>query len=398
VVLVAEAHLARQVLTTHQRHLRKSPVLRRARVVLGDGLLTSEGAHHRRHRRAVQPALHREHVAAWTATMAEVAAAEVGGWRGSVDAGAAAHRIALEVASRLLLGADTRDQAAELRAALDDLLRAYPLALLPLGERLAASPLLRRLHRAVDRFDSLIAAAVADRRAGAPADDVLGALLAQQEAEGLDEAEVRDELVTLLLAGHETTAAALTWALHRLAHHPEAQRWAAGEVAGLPAGPATAAPRVRAVAAEALRLHPPSWGIAREVAEPFRLAGRPVTPGDVLVVSPWVLHRDARWWVQPHRFAPERWDGTDPRRHTRAYLPFGAGSRMCAGEAFAWTELTVVLGEVLRRWRLAPSGPLPRPVASLTLRPSHAAPLRLTAVISPLQAGSQAADVEGFRP
>jgi cytochrome P450 len=401
--LLSDPATARSVLTAHQRAFTKSPILRQARVVLGDGLLTAEGETHRRHRRLVQPAFHRARVTAYAEAMVDAADAELATWRDGelVDADAAVHRIALAVTGQTLFGADTRAQAEVVRQAVADVLAAYPTALLPLGGLLRRLPLppVRRLHAGLGRIDDLVADLVARRRAepGAARADLLSLLLDTRDEHGdaLSDAEVRDEVVTLLLAGHETTAALLAWTVHLLARHADVHARAAAEVAALvdrpgaadlPSGrPLGAAaldrlPFTRAVVAEALRLYPPSYAITRQATEAVDLGGGVrIDAGDVVVVSPWVLHRDGRWWVQPRRFAPERWDGVDPRRPQRAYLPFGAGSRMCIGEGFAWTEAVLVVAALLRGHVLEATGPFPRPAAALTLRPGGGGPLRVRA-------------------
>lgn len=391
VVLLSHPELARAVLVTHQRCFTKSPVLRQARVVLGEGLLTAEGEEHRRHRRLVQPAFHPQRIGGYAEEMVTAAVEEAGRWMPDdlLDVEAAMHRIALQVTGRTLFAAETRDRADVVRAAVDDVLAAYPTALLPFGGlvRRLPIPAARRLRRGVGRLDALVGELLAARRAD-PTDrgDLLSMLLLARDAEAgdaLSDAEIRDEVVTLLLAGHETTAATMAWSLHLLAAHPAVQAGVQDEVDAFALDPAAAdlgaLVWTRAVVAEALRLYPPSWAIARQAATAVTVAeGVHIDAGDVVVVSPWVLHRDPRWWVQADRFAPERWSGVDPRRPQRAFLPFGAGTRMCVGEAFAWTEATLVLAALARRWSWAPAGALPEPAARLTLRPRHAAPLRVT--------------------
>jgi cytochrome P450 len=390
IVLLSRPETARAVLTTHQRAFSKSPVLQQARLVLGDGLLTAEGETHRRHRRLVQPAFHRRRLEGYARVMTEAAAAEAATWSPArpLDAHAALHRVALEITGRTLFGTDTRADAEEVRGCVDDLLSAYPTALLPFGSVVRRLPLpgVRRLHDGLARLDALVERLIRERREaagsadgdgsdGAPG-DLLSLLLAARDEEGggLDDTEVRDEVVTLLLAGHETTAALLVWTLHLLAHHPDVQAAVHAEVDALVEEPTAddldRLVRTRAVVAEALRLYPPSYAIARQAIEDVDVGlGARLAAGDVIIASPWVLHRDRRWWVQADRFAPERWDGVDPRRPQRAFLPFGAGTRMCVGEAFAWTEAVLVVATILRRWDLTATGPLPQPVASLTLRP-----------------------------
>ncbi len=392
VVLLNRPDLARALLADAARNLSKGPVLQQARIVLGEGLLTAEGAVHRRHRRLVQPAFDHRHLSRYAEVMVDAAEAEARSWGDGVriDAAAVTHRIALQVASRCLFGADTGAQAAEVRAAVDDLLAAYPTALLPFGAALRRLPLppVRRLRSGIERIDRLVGDLIAQRRAhGSDGDDLLSLLLAARDSQGgLNDREVRDEAVTLLLAGHETTASALAWALHHLAAAPDEQEQVRTEVERVAPGRALgfedldALRHTRAVVAEALRLHPPSWGIARQVRAPVVLHAHSaeavrLAEGEVALVSPYLLHRDPRWWERPAEYVPSRWLDIDLRRGPAALLPFGAGPRRCIGESFAWMEATLVLGTLLRDRVLKATGPMPAEVASLTLRPGPAAPL-----------------------
>jgi cytochrome P450 len=174
--------------------------------------------------------------------------------------------------------------------------------------------------------------------------------------------------MTLLLAGHETTANALAWALHLLATHPEAQLRAGED-----------GPYVRAVWQEALRLFPPAWLQTRRLTEPDEVCGQRLPAGSMLVFSPWVVHRDPRWWPEPDRFRPERWLDPAPERPRFAYFPFGGGPRQCIGNDFADLEGRAVLDAVLRRWRLAPAPDAPPvvPQPLVTLRPHFGVTLRV---------------------
>ena len=355
-----------EVLVTHADRFRKGPVLQRARVVLGDGLLTSDAETHHRHRRLVQPAFHSKRITGYAETMIEQASVATERWRPGVpvDVHAETVRITLASAGRTLLGTEVDDRdVAIVEHALADLLSAYKLAFLPFGWRLQALPVgpARRLHRGRDALHGLVDRVVAQRRAsGSDAGDLLSALVHGDGSEQLSDAEIRDHAVTLLLAGHETTANALAFALHLLAGAPDVEKRVHAELDDVLGGAdrprpehAEQLPYCRAVIAETLRLYPPAWLMGREAITDHPVNGGMVGAGELALLSQWVTHRDARWWPDPERFLPDRWlDGGARDRPRWAYFPFGAGLRRCIGEGFAWTEGVLALATIAQRWRL----------------------------------------------
>lgn len=379
--------LIHAVLVTHAVRFRKGPVLQRARIVLGDGLLTAEGDHHRRHRRLLNHAFHPDRVAGYAATMVERVAATCDAWpeAAPLDVHAQAVRMTLGTAGTTLLGTDVDADIELIQAAIEDLLSAYQLAFVPFGWRLQHLPVgpARRLSRGRAALYDLVDRMIAERRRdGRDRGDLLSRLVLGAPEDGLTDAELRDEAVTLLLAGHETTANAVAFSLHLLAVHPEVEERLHAEVDTVLAGRLPTAedrerlPVCQGVFAEALRLFPPSWAMAREAvaAHPVGDDGatdQVVAPGDVVVTPQWVVHRDPRWWPDPERCDPDRW--TDDARSNRtraAFFPFGRGARQCIGEGFAWTEGVLALATVARRWRL--HGLAERPLALdplITLRP-----------------------------
>jgi cytochrome P450 len=379
--LLSHPDQVRQVLITHADRFRKGPILQRARVVLGDGLLTAEGETHRRHRALVQPAFHSKRITGYADTMIARAVETADRWvpHHPVDLHAETVRLTLASAGTTLLGTDVDEaDVATVEAAVADLLSAYKLAFVPFGWLLQRYPIgpIRRLNRGRADLHRLVDRVVARRRAaGSDAGDLLSALVASGE---LTDDEIRDHAVTLLLAGHETTANALAFACHLLAHDPaaEARLHAEVDVVFGPADrpqPADAdrLPYCRAVVAEALRLYPPSWSMGREAIADHPVGEAVVAAGDLALVSQWVVHRDPRWWPDPDRFRPERWlDGSADDRPRWAYFPFGAGLRRCIGEGFAWTEGVLALSTIARRWRLRAVSDRPLRLDPLiTLRP-----------------------------
>ena len=363
---LAHPDAVQAVLAAHARRFRKGPVLQRARLVLGDGLLTAEGDTHRRHRRLLQHAFHPTRIAAYAETMVARAAATTECWVPGrpVDVHAEAVRTTLTVAGETLLGTTVDADVEAVEQAIADLLSAYRLAFVPFGWRLQHLPVgpMRRLQRGRQALHGLVDRMIAQRRAtGADAGDLLSALALDDAADRLSDAELRDQAVTLLLAGHETTANALTFAFHLLAGDPEVERQVHAEVdlvlAGrLPeASDAERLPVCRGVFAEALRLFPPSWAMGRQVIEAHPVGTHVIPPGDLVLLPQWVVHRDPRWWPEPQRCLPGRW--SDPTRRSRprwAFFPFGGGVRQCIGEGFAWTEGVLALATIARRWRLRP--------------------------------------------
>ena len=393
IVLASHPDLAREVLTGHPCSLRKGLGLQRTRFVLGNGLLTSEGEFHLRQRRLAQPAFHRERIARYAEEMIARTEVVASSWRDgqSLDLARAMHHLTLDIVGRTLFGVDLQGRAAELGKALTAVLDSFSIWLILFGERLYDLPIprMRRAKQAVPALDAAIYAIIEEhRRSGRDQGDLLSMLMAARDAEGdgsgMTDAQLRDEVMTLILAGHETTANALAWTWWFLAQQPEIDARLAAEVrhtcgdrpitmADLPNLPYT-----RAVFSEAMRLRPPAYATSREVIEPIVLGGQAIPVGAQVVVSPWVTQRDPRWWTEPLRFDPDRWLAPRAEPHHRhAYFPFGGGTRVCIGEQFAWTEGILVIAALVRRWRFRLTVPATavRPQAAVTLRPAPGIPV-----------------------
>jgi cytochrome P450 len=395
VLLVDDAAEVWELLTTHSRRTGKGRGLVRARLLLGEGLLTSEGDTHLRHRRTLQPAFHAQRMTEYASHFAGAARRRADRWSdgGDIDLIAETSAMTLDGVGTALFGSDVRAPTPEITRALTNLLAGFRLAMAPGGRTLLGSPLpvAVRVRSAKAQLEDIVGDLIRGRWAGAGEPrPVLDLLTSHPDLTG---AQVRDEVMTLLLAGHETTALALTWALAAIDQLPavradleaewdaRSERPPAGEVAG-------ALPLTMAVLAETLRLWPPSWMISRRVLEPFELGRRIQQVGTMCLVSPALLHRDPRWWAEPEQFRPDRWvrrvpgkaDRFDPKAPGQprgAYLPFGAGPRMCIGEQFAWSEATTMLAELGRTWHLRVHGaPLAVGRSSMTLRPNG--PVRAT--------------------
>jgi cytochrome P450 len=258
--------------------------------------------------------------------------------------------------------------------------------MLPFGELLEHLPLpyLRRGRRARERLDAIVYDMIRERRArGGDRGDLLSMLLLARDAEGdgqgMTDRQIRDEAMTIFLAGHETTANALTWTWYLLSQSPEVERQLHAEVDEVLQGrlPTVAdvdrLPFVTRVVTESMRLYPPAWLIGRRALHDYTVKGYRVPARSIVVMSQWIVHRDPRFFPDPERFDPDRW--TPERRAALprfAYFPFGAGPRQCIGEGFAWMELVLVLATLAQQWRfeLVPDHPVV-PQAAITLRPKH---------------------------
>ena len=390
-LLLNHPDLIRDVLVTHQRLFAKGRALEQARRLLGNGLLTSEGETHLRQRRLAQPAFHRDRVAGYGETMVRCAARARDRWRDgqTLDMHAEMMRVTLAIVGKTLFDADVEGDAEEIGHALEDTLAAFSLSMLPFGEWLERVPLpaTRRLMRARATLDRTIYRLIAERRAsGEDRGDLLSMLMQATDTDGdgtgMSDEQLRDEALTLFLAGHETTANALSWTWYLLSQHPDVAARLHEEVDALGHEPAFAdLPTLsfaRRIVSESIRLYPPAYAIGRRALEPYSFAGFTVPARTIVLVSTYLQHRDPRWWAEPDRFDPDRWTPeATAARPKFSYFPFGAGTRVCIGEQFAWSEAVLVLATLAQRWKpeMVPGHPVvlqPR----ITLRPKHG--LRMT--------------------
>jgi len=368
--LLNHPSLAKQVLVTGSHDFKKGRAIEDIKRVLGEGLLTSEGELHHRQRRLIQPIFHHERIAGYGDTMVEEArrAAEELLPGARVDVHAAMARLTLAIVARTLFDADVRDEDARgVGRALTALVDGFERLNSPIGAFLERFPTeANRRALASQRFlDDVIARMIARRRAaGTDGEDLVSMLMRARDTETggspMTDRQVRDEAITLFLAGHETTSNALTWTWYLLSRHPDAEaalHTELGAVLGDRDPVAADVPELRvteAVVSESMRLFPPSWILGRRALVDHEVAGYQIPAGAIAVVSQWLLHRDPRWWEAPAEFRLARWtEEARARRPRYAYLPFGAGPRMCIGESFAWMELILVVATIARRWRFA---------------------------------------------
>ncbi len=391
IVHLAHPDAIKDVLVTSQHSFIKSRVLQRAKVLLGEGLLTSEAPLHTRQRRLVQPAFHRQRLAGYGATMVEYAVRARDRWHDGqpLDVAAEMMRLTLAVVARTLFSADVEQEAAAVGASLTAVLHLFDLVMMPFSRIVERLPLpsVRRFEQGKKHLDELIYRIIAERRAsGEDRGDLLSMLLMADDEEGsggMSNKQVRDEALTLFLAGHETTANALTWTFYLLSQNPDVEAQLHAELDAVLGGRTPspedfgALPFTYNLFAEAMRLYPPAWGIGRMAVKHVDVAGYPIEPGDIVLMSPYVVHRDARWFAEPERFHPGRW--TPEMRAALpkfAYFPFGGGARVCIGEHFAWMEGVLLLAVLAQRWKLRlKPGHVPQYRALLTLRPRHGMPM-----------------------
>jgi cytochrome P450 len=419
IFFVNDPRLIRDILVTHDKNFTKSRGLERTKRLLGNGLLTSEGAFHLRQRRLMQPAFHRERVAAYARTMAEYADRLRAGWTdgATLDISQEMTRVTLSIAGKTLFDLDVESRAADVGAALTDVMESFWISMMPFAdvlERLPVGPL-RKAKAARNRLDAIIYRMIAERRAsGIDRGDLLSMLLLAHDEDdpsaalptevargdstgrgamsgrgpsvrepnggaGMTDLQVRDEAMTIFLAGHETTANALTWTWYLVSQSPDVEAQLHEEIDRVLQGRLPSVsdipslPVVERIVAESMRLYPPAWIVGRRAIGEYAIGGYVAPPRSIFVMSQWVTHRDARFFPDPDRFNPDRWT---PDFRTSlpkfAYFPFGGGPRQCIGESFAWMEAILLVATIAQQWRLrlvAGHPVVPQPL--VTLRTKH---------------------------
>jgi len=412
--IVSSIEGAKHVLIDNARNYSKGPAYALLASFLGEGLITSDGDHWRRHRRMVQPALQRDRMPLFVSVMAEEAAvlaarlAKDGELNATVDVFPAMLDVALRVIARAMLGSAVVGRENEIHHALTFILShiervsvsgARVLELLPGGKRLRGLRRVlldlptrrnREFRKSIQVLDDLIYGVIRMRRASNSSGqrDLVALLIATRDENGvaMNDKEVRDEVMTMFLAGHETVATGLAWALHLLSRNPKvADAIAAEGDAALGSRAATAddlasLSLAERVFEEAMRLHPPVWRISRLSLGPDTIGGFDVPAESIVVVAPVLIHRDRALWERPDDFEPSRFEvAASAGRSRLAFMPFGAGQRMCIGASFAMAEAQVVLTSVCRAVRFAPTlADDPAYEPSVTLRPRGGVPLRLS--------------------
>jgi cytochrome P450 len=396
-VLINHPDLVEELLVTRNRDFQRGLRSRHLSSALGNGLLVSEGDFWLRQRRLMQPGFHRQRLEGMSASMVAIASNVIDKWLPgeSCDIYEEMTEITLQIAASTLFGADVGQDLKRIRrsaSTMTDHIRSRLFTLMHFLPDSVPTPGNVRYAAAVRELDTLIYRLIAQRRAatGTRPYDLLDTLLAARDGAGavMTDRQVRDEVITIMSASYDTTALALTWAWVLLAQHPAvAARLFANIDAVLEDRLPTASdvarlPEVTQVVTETLRLYPSTWAIGREAINDSWLGGQRIRRGTTVLLSPWLLHRDARFFDQPATFRPERWaDGLAQRLPRFAYAPFGGGQRVCIGSEFAQLEIALVLTTIAQRFRIELSDPthVPRPVPVLTLQPRGGVPARRAA-------------------
>jgi cytochrome P450 len=387
--LLSRPEFVRDVLVVSQKRFMKGRGLQVAKRVLGEGLLTSEGEFHLRQRRLVQPAFHRQRIAHYAEVMVDYAAKTRERWEQwpagkPLDIAHEMMRLTLVIAGKTLFDADVESEASDVGAALTETMSLFERVTNPFAPLLEKLPLPSnfRFLKAKQKLDEIIYGIINERRrSGEDRGDLLSMLLMAQDTEGdggvMTDEQVRDEAMTLFLAGHETTANALAWTWHLISQHPAVEAKLHTELDAVLQGRLPTYedfPRLKyaeMVMAEAMRLYPPAWIIGRRALVDHEIGGYLIPAKSLVLMSQYVVHRDARWFSEPERFDPERW--TPEAREARpkfSYFPFGGGTRVCIGEAFAWTEGVLVIATLAQKWRMKSApGHAVTPQPMITLRP-----------------------------
>jgi len=385
-----DAALIEDALVTKARDYMKGRGIQRLKPLLGNGLLTSEQPLHLRQRRMMQPAFHKDRIAGYGARMVALTQAHTARWHDGAEFAIDAEmtRLTLGIAAETLFSANVDAQASTVRDALRDVIEAFPASMSMYGELLdhfAFLPVTRRSRAARAKLDAVVYGIIEERRASDNAyDDLLDMLLAARDDAdgGMDDVQVRDEAMTIFLAGHETTANALAWMWCLLAQHPDIEVRLAAEVSAVLGDREPTADDLpnlaytRDVFAEAMRLYPPAWALGRRAVVDTTLGPWDVPAGSIVLASELVTHRSPRYWSEPDAFRPERWRTEAAALPRFAYFPFGGGNRRCIGESFAWMEGVLVLATIAQNWRFYLTADVPAIQPLVTLRPRTAIRVR----------------------
>ena len=384
VVFFNHPDLVEEVLLSKQRAFVKGTIVHRLGEVIGKGLITSDDVLWRSQRRLIQPGFHQARIEQYGAQMAGHAERLTDEWRDGQEREIQHDmmRLTLGIICKTLFGVDVDHDASEIG-------QAFGVAIEAVGGRgpaaqraltaVAPLPSRVRLWRAMRRLNELVDRIVRERGRGGDHGDLVSMLLAARYEDGrpMSSRQVRDEVLTIVLAGHETTTVGLSWAWYLLAQHPAVEARLHAEVDAVLGGRLPGVEDLPSlvytaqVVLEVLRLYPPIWGLSRGANEDVEIGGFPLRKGDLALCSQWTMHRDARFFERPEAFEPERWaDGLERRLPRFAYFPFSAGPRQCLGKAFALMEMTLVLATIARRFRLAlVPGQTVMPRAGVTARP-----------------------------
>lgn len=386
--------IIRECLSTKHSSFHKGRGIQRARLVLGFSTLTLEGAEHVERRRALQPLFRRERLMEYPDAITARACETGAHWRDgeTIDLAGEMSHLALAIAAEVFLGLRLEDdEITEASHALSKVVNMFGVLMLPWGDNLVRLPLpaIKRFYAARETLRGLAHRAYLEQQiewgsalqndGGCPAHSS-GYRTAAGEHDARE--RVTDELVTLLIAGHETTALMLTWAIYLLSQHPAVLLQARNEIEtrlkleNLSGETTARLPYLRAVITETLRMYPPVWGLGRRAVEDVMLGDEHIPKGAFVTMSPWIVHRDARFFPSPYSYCPDRWENYNPPPY--AYTPFSGGPRRCIGEGFALMEGALILATLLPRWNFELVSSIPDVKPGFTLRPRTPITMRVT--------------------
>jgi len=433
IIFVNEPDYIREILVTQAAAFIKERTVRRMKILLGEGLITSDDPIHIRQRRIVAPAFHRQRIAAYADEIVASAARHTAQWKPgeTIDISAAMMSLSLEIVARTLFNTEVTDDIRRINDEVNTIMGIYNfLVAFPRMESFLHLPIpgIVKFRRAKARLDAVVDRLIAEHRAtGSDRGDLLSMLIASRDEDnttGMSDEQIRDEVLTIFLAGYETTANALAWTWYLLSQNPQAETKLHAEldtVLGTPSPtdqnndvsfraerreaeepphftlpvepqqhrlPTLADyPNLRyteQVFAESMRLYPPAWAMGRMSTQPVTLGPYRIPPGAHFFMSQYMISRTPELYPDPLHFDPDRF--TPEAKATRprfAYFPFGAGSRQCIGESFAWMEGVLAIATIAQRWRMTYMGVEPPiPQAKITLRPRDPVMMRLTPRLS----------------
>jgi cytochrome P450 len=399
IVFVNDPEYIREILVVQNDNFVKERVVQRSKLLLGEGMITAEGADHRMQRLAAQPAFHRQTIPSYGETMVRFAAETRDRWKPNQTLNVALEmmHLTLNIVAKTLFRTELGDEVQELASAINDIMGLYHfMIILPAAESLVHFPLpgVLKFRRARRRLDAMVYNMIEQHRSAPETgeQDLLTMMLQAtygshcRTDRGRDQ-HLRDEVITMFLAGYETVANALTWTWFLLAQNPEVEARFHAEVDQVLAGRLPTydeLPRLRyteMVLAESMRLYPPAWAMGRRALNDFQLGPYRLPRGTTVLMSQYVMHRDPQYYPDPPRFDPNRFaPEAKASRPKNTYFPFGAGARQCIGESFAWMEGVLVLATVAQRWKLrivSHRTVMPEPL--ITLRPKGGVTMQVLA-------------------
>ncbi|HUA15926.1 MAG TPA: cytochrome P450 [Verrucomicrobiae bacterium] len=391
IVFLNHPDYIREILVVQNDNFIKERTVQRTKMLLGGGLITAEGAEHRLQRQVAQPAFHRQRVPEYASVMVREAARLRDGWRGGEERNIAIDmmHLTLNIVAETLFATELRGEVEELADAINRIMGLYNfLVMLPAAEWLVhvRPPGLAAFVRARKRIDAVVYRMIeAHRRRGSGGGSLLDLMLAASpDATSASEQSLRDQVITIFLAGYETVANALSWTWYLLSQNPECERRFHREIDQLDERLPTFddIPKLRyveMVLAESMRLYPPAWAMGRYSRHDFQLGEFFLPAKTTVLISQFVMHRDPRYFPDPLRFDPERFTPDARARRTKfSYFPFGAGARQCIGESFALMEGVLLLATIGQKWKLELlSGQQIEPEPLITLRPKHGLRMRV---------------------